>query len=72
MRQTCALHRATGGSAVKGWITIAAQSLGRINVVGKSVAGSSEPVHLVVQSLQPPSLTRSAKSAPSWRVTAAD
>jgi hypothetical protein len=38
-------------SIVKGWIALVAHSLGRIDVVGKSVAGLSEPVHLIVQSL---------------------
>lgn len=40
-------------SIVKGWIALVAHSLGRIDVVGKSVAGLSEPVHLIVQSPQP-------------------
>lgn len=38
---------------VKGRIALAARLLGGINVVGESVAGLSEPVHLIVQSLQP-------------------
>lgn len=38
---------------VKGGIVLVAHSLGRIDVVGKSVAGLSEPGHLIVQSLQP-------------------
>lgn len=40
-------------SIVKGWIALVAHALGRVNVVGKSVAGLSESVHLIVQSLQP-------------------
>lgn len=40
-------------SIVEGWIAHAAHSLGRIDVVGKCVAGLSEPLHLIVQSPQP-------------------
>ncbi len=40
-------------SIVKGWVALAGHSIGRVNVVGKSVAGLSEPVHLIVQTLEP-------------------
>jgi hypothetical protein len=55
VEKLCWTARSSGGDGlyvgiVRRWVAFAGRALGRVDVVGKGVAGSGEPVQLIVQS----------------------